>query len=163
VGMEFPLPPYTHVVTTDASKTGWGGHLWDRQVSGEWTLAEATSHINLLELWAVAKTLSAFQESLTGHRVVVHSDNSTVVSYINREGGTRSPTLCLHTRRLLLWCQAHGVGLKAIHIPGKTNILADELSRGWTPTEWSLAPHIAQTIFARTFYPTIDLFATSRN
>jgi hypothetical protein len=33
-----------------------------------------------------------------------------VVSYINREGGTRSPTLCLHTCQMLLWCQARGIG-----------------------------------------------------
>jgi hypothetical protein len=163
VGTEFPVPPFTHVVTTDASKTGWGGHWRDRQASGTWSSSEATAHINLLELWGVTLTLQAFREDLFGQRVVVQSDNSTVVSYINREGGTRSPTLCLHTRKLLLWCQAQGVVLKAIHIPGKTNILADELSRGWTPTEWSLAPHIAQTIFAKTFYPTIDLFATRHN
>jgi hypothetical protein len=96
VGMEFPTPPFTHVVTTDTSKTGWVSHLLDRQASGTWSPGEA------------------------------------VVSYINREGGTHSPTLCMHARQLLLWCQARDIVLKAIHIPGKTNILADELSLALT-------------------------------
>jgi hypothetical protein len=56
------------------------------------------------------------------------------------------------------------VTLRAIHIAGVTNLLADDLSRGRTnPTEWCLAPHVAQTIFSRIYYPSIDLFATFVN
>jgi hypothetical protein len=55
------------------------------------------------------------------------------------------------------------MSLKAIRIPEKTNILADELSQGWGPTEWSKAPHIVQTIFAMMYFSTINIFATDRN
>ena len=115
--------------------------------------------------WAVEKTLLWFESDLQGHSVLVQTDNSTVVAYLNREGGTRSPTLCCHTMRLLSWCRDHQITLRAIHIAGVTNILADDLSRGRTsdPTEISLAPQIAQTIFVRFCHPAIDLFASYQN
>jgi hypothetical protein len=86
-GVVFPTPPATRVLSTDASLSGWGGHLYDQTASGVWTDLEARSHINLLELWAVRNTVQVFEESLRGCRVLVQSDNSTVVAYMNKEGG----------------------------------------------------------------------------
>ena len=168
VGRVFPVPPPQLVVTTDASKKGWGGHLKTFRVSGVWSQDQSLLHINVLELLAVFNSLKALelQTDISEKKILIKSDNSTVVSYINRQGGTRSPTLCLHTRHLLIWCIQRGIFLTAVHTPGIDNTLADNLSRGVSlnPTEWSLAPQIVQTIFERVgIFPTMDLFATRHN
>ena len=55
--------------------------------------------------------------------------------------------------------------LKARHIPGRQNVIADKLSRiGQTiQTEWSLLPEVFQAICSEWHRPQIDLFATRFN
>ena len=67
--------------------------------------------------------------------------------------------------RILTWCSQRQVTLKARHIPGHLNVIADKLSRlGQTiQTEWSLLPKIFQRICNRWHRPQIDLFATRFN
>ena len=48
--------------------------------------------------------------------------------------------------------------LKARHIPGRLNMVADKLSR-----QWSLLPEVFKTICSRWNQPQIDLFATRFN
>jgi hypothetical protein len=165
VGVKFPAPPIDVTLTADASNWGWGAHTDMDNVQGQWTTQEATSHINLLELWAVFKGLQQLCHAVINRRVLVKSDNSTVVSYINKQGGTKSPSLCLHTRKLWYWCIDRGVMLTAIHIPGVENILADNLSRGVSlnPTEWSLSRQVFHELYLRRGFPTIDLFASQKN
>jgi hypothetical protein len=102
---------------------------------------------------------------VVGKRVLVKSDNSTVVAYVNKQGGTRSPTLCLHARRLWDWSISHDIHLRAIHIPGIVNTLADNLSRGvsLSPTEWSLSKQVFQELYMRRGFLTVDLFASAAN
>lgn len=72
---------------TDASPYGWGAHLEDRNVFGKWTVIEQSSPINLLELSAVENALHHFRDYVKHRQVLLRTDNSTVVSYINRQGG----------------------------------------------------------------------------
>ena len=44
-------------------------------------------------------------------------------------GGMRSGPLCAHLWRVLTWCTRKQVTLKARHIPGHLNVVADKLSR----------------------------------
>ena len=151
---------------TDASSYGWGAHLEDRNVSGRWSMEEQLSHINLLELSAVEKALHHFKNNVKHKQILLRTDNSTVVSYINRQGGTKSPALCMLTWRLLHWCRLWGVQLHAAHIPGERNVIADQLSRGRQipkMTEWSLNQGVVQQIFHIFSTPNIDLFATREN
>ena len=73
----------------------------------------------------------------------------------------RSSPLCSLLWRILTWCTRKQVTLKARHIPGRLNVVADKLSRqGQTiQTEWSLLPEVFQTICSRWHQPKIDLFA----
>ena len=64
-----------------------------------------------------------------GQIVLVATDNTTVVSYINKQGGMRSDSLCAVLWRLLSWCHHRGITLRARHIPGRLNVIADKLSR----------------------------------
>ena len=162
-----PLHPVRHAlqIFTDASKEGWGAHLNERIARGVWSVPESKLHINYLELKAVFLALREFQDLCVGKIVLVATDNTTVVAYINKEGGMRSGPLCALLWRILTWCSQRQVTLKARHIPGHLNVIADKLSRlGQTiQTEWSLLPEVFRRICSRWHQPQIDLFATRFN
>ena len=142
-----------------------GRSLKRAHCKGSWSVPESKLHINYLELKAVFLALKEFQDLCIGKIVLVATDNTTVVAYINKEGGMRSGPLCALLWRILTWCSHRQVTLKARHIPGHLNVIADKLSRlGQTiQTEWSLLPEIFQRICSRWHRPQIDLFATRFN
>ncbi len=94
-----------HMITTDASMTGWGTVFEGRPASREWTGEVLSWHINCLELRAVFLALMYFLPVLGEHHIIIRTDNMAVVSHINRQGGSRSRTLDRLARRLLLWSQ----------------------------------------------------------
>ena len=162
-----PLHPLKHAlqIFTDASKEGFGTHLDEHTTKSVWSLPESKLHINYLELKAVLLALRDFQQQVANQIVLVATDNTTVVSYINNEGGMRSGPLCALLWRILTWCTVNQVTLKARHIPGQLNVVADKLSRlgQIIQTEWSLLTEVFQTICIRWHRPQIDLFATKFN
>ncbi len=105
-----------HMITTDASMTGWGAVFEGRPASGEWKEEFLSWHINCLELRAVFLALKYFLPVLGGYHIIVRTDNMAVVSHINRQGGLRSCTLDRLARRLLLCSQDKFLSLRAIHI-----------------------------------------------
>ena len=159
-----PLHPLRHAlqVFTDASNEGWGAHLGDYIARGVWSEPESHLHINFLELKAVFLALKSFEHLCRGQIVLVAMDNTTVVSYINKEGGMRSGSLCALLWRLLSWCHPREIVLRARHIPGRLNAIADKLSRHnqVIQTEWSLSPQVFRLLFSSWALPQIDLFAT---
>ena len=161
------LHPREHdvLIFTDASTAGWGAHLGQSSTRGSWFPQETHLHINMLELKAVRLALLHFSSQCKGQQVLIASDNTTVVSYINKQGGTRSGELCALMWRILAWCHTHGVTLRARHVPGSLNVIADALSRKGQiqPTEWSLSPQVFQKVVRLWEYPQVDLFATSLN
>ena len=98
--------------------------------------------------------LKEFQDLCSNNIVLVATDNTTVFTYINKEGGMKSGSLCALLWRILSWCTRKQVTLKARHIPGRLNVIADKLSRlGQTiQTEWSLHPEVFQAICSYMLY-----------
>ncbi|XP_059199216.1 uncharacterized protein LOC131979287 [Centropristis striata] len=152
------------VVTTDASLTGWGGIHEGRSVRGVWSVGLQRSHINFLELSAVFLSLKHFLPSLMGQHVLVRTDNTTTVAYINRQGGLRSRQLHMLARRLILWSCGRLLSLRATHVPGVLNTGADLLSRG-APVygEWTLHPEVVEQLWSRYGRAAVDLFASREN
>ena len=159
-----PLHPLKHAlqIFTDTSSEGWGAHLYDHTARGTWSLPESKLHINHLELKAVYLALKEFRTLVCNKTVLIATDNTTVVAYINKEGGMKSGSLCALLWRILSWCTRQQVTLRARHIPGRLNVIADKLSRlGQTiQTEWSLHPAVFQAVCSRWHQPQVDLFAT---
>ena len=122
VGVRFGTPAPDLHLYSDASLSGWGAHLLDQNVSGVWSAQEKLLHINLLEMKAMFLALQAFQEVVSGHHVTAMCDNSTVVAYVNKQGGTVSRPLCLLTSRLLRWAESFDVHLEARYLPGESNV-----------------------------------------
>jgi ribonuclease HI len=109
-------------------------------VSGVWTSDLQKEHINFLEMKAVLHALSHFQSHLQNKSLVLASDNTTVVAYLQNQGGTHCYKLYLLTREILLLCDHLRLHLVVRHVPGKLNVLADSLSRtlAQVNTEWEL-------------------------
>ena len=150
---------------SDASCSGWGAHLLDQHVSGVWSDQEKLLHINLLEMKVLFLALQSFREDFIGHHVTAMCDNSTVVAYVNKQGGTVSRALCSLASRLLRWMESLDIHFDARYLPGQANVLADLLNRRGqvVGTEWSLHPQVARSLLSVWGNPSIDLFATSLN
>ncbi len=149
------------VVFTDASATGWGATYNRHAVSGLWTGPQLHWHINCLELLAVRLALGRLKGPLHGKHVLIRTDNTATVAYINRQGGLRSRRMWQLARHLLLWSQKHLRSLRAIHIPGMLNRAADELSRQPAlPGEWRLHPQVVQLIWGLFGAAQVDLYAS---
>ncbi len=144
------------VVYTDASAKGWGATFNGLAVSGVWTGPQLHWHINCLELLAVHLALNRLKRRLRGEHVLVRTDSTATVAYINRQGGLRSRRMSQLARHLLLWSRKHLRLLRAIHIPGLLNQTADEMSRVALPGEWRLHPRRSSwfaTFWTRTGRP----------
>ena len=163
-GVRFGTPAPDLHLYSDASCSGWGAHLLDQHVSRVWS-DQKLLHINLLEMKALFLGLQAFREDVIGHHVTAMCDNSTVLAYINKQGGTVSRALCLLASRLLRWTESFDIHLDARYLPGQANVLADVLSRRGQVigTEWSLHPQVARSLLRVWGNPSIDLFATCLN
>ena len=161
------LHPKDHSIQlfTDASNEGWGAHLDQNSTKGLWSEWEKRLHINVLELKAVSLALRDFKDQCQNQTVLVATDNSTVVAYINKQGGTHSAEMCALLWKIMTWCHHYHITLKARHIPGCLNVMADLLSRSnqVQSTEWSLHPQVFKQICRKWFTPHVDLFATHLN
>ena len=77
-GTSFPQPSPSVTLTT-----------------GTWSPAEQLLHINHLELLAILKALQSLNRKVANCHILVKSDNSIVVSYLNRQGAlTLLPCTC---------------------------------------------------------------------
>ena len=133
------LHPKDHSIQlfTDASNEGCGAHLDQSSTQGLWSDREKRLHINVLELKGVSLAL----QKLQGPVSEPNSCNGQLDSgsLHNKQGGTHLAEMCA---LLWTWCDHYYNTLKARHIPGCLNVMADLLSRSnqVQSTEWSLHP-----------------------
>ena len=126
---------------------------------GTWSLPESKLHINYLELKVVFLALKEFQDLYSNKIMLIATENTTVVAYINK-GGMRLGSLCALLWRILTCCSR-----KQVTPQGPTHSrLAECGSRQdiqMEPdhqTEWSLLPEVFQLICTRWHQLQIDLF-----
>ena len=96
---------------------------------GFWSESESEFHINVLEMKAVLFIFQCFFRQSFNTSVLVRSDNTSVVAYINHQGGSCSIRLCSLALELWNFCIARNIMVHAIHLPGAKNTEADALSR----------------------------------
>ncbi|KAL0148832.1 hypothetical protein M9458_055841 [Cirrhinus mrigala] len=105
--------------------------------------------VPLGQLLAVFLALHRFLPMLQHKHVLVRTENTATVAYINHQGfyACRMSQLARH---LLLWSQTRLKSLRAVHIPGELNRAANALSQQLThPREWRLHPQAVQLIWSR--------------
>ena len=166
-GMPIHPPDPKTFLYMDASHYGWGAHLEPMSLSfhGRWSEDQSQLHINMLEIMAIRFALIKALKYICHSCVMISTDNTTAVSYINNQGGTLSPNLFVEVWKILQWCLKHHIVIRIHHIPGKFNVLADRLSRidKIIKTEWDVDQSIANSIFQMFNYSSLDLFATPFN
>ena len=105
--------------------------------------------------------LHSFQHLLLGHHVLIRSDNTAAIAYLNRQGGVRSKSLNSLAVQIHLWAYPRFLSLSAAHVPGFLNFGADLLSRGTLRnSEWYLHPEVVSQIWSRFGRARVDLFAS---
>ena len=159
------IPNVDYTIHTDASNLGWGACDEIFVSNGRWSEEEKDMHINCLELLAVKFALKSYLPLQRNTRHIrIMSDNTTAISYINRQGGSHN--MSLNDISVDIWslCSQYDIHISAAHIPGKHNVLADLASREFhDAAEWMLSPKVFQNIIRKWGEPDIDLFASRLN
>lgn len=162
----------TLVVTTDASRTGWGAWIStveDQETPlsstwGFWPGAVArTKSSNWREAQATLLALQAFRGLVRNNTLLLRSDNASNVANLNRGGSSSQPLtdIVRAVWRLSLTLRAP---FKAAFYAGRENTWADTLSRiARDNSDWQLHPRLWQKVDSLWGPHSIDLFATSNN
>ena len=128
---------------TDTSNEGWGVHLEQNSTKGLWSDREKKSIHKCSRAEGGFSGPSKFQGPVP-KPVLIATDNSTVVAYINKQGGTHSAEMCTLVWKIMTWCHHYQITLKVRHNPGCLNVMTDLLSRSnqVQSTEWSLHRYV---------------------
>lgn len=118
----------------DGVQLGVGGRFNSQWFSGILILQNREIHrerltIQIGELYSIFLALSLWIPQLCNRRVVLFTDNESVMHMLNRSSST-CKTCMIMLRLITLWSMQHNVRIFAAHIPTEDNTEADYLSRG---------------------------------
>jgi hypothetical protein len=150
--------------TSDSSGMGYGGLSSQTLIAKTWERELQGQHSTRLETTAAARVISEVirTEDLWGGDLLHQSDNTTAVSYLNKQGG-RIPLLSKEVEDLWDLCLERGITLRAKYVPGINLEEADFYSRILLKdSELKLPPNVFESLHRR-FNLTLDLFATRFN
>ncbi|XP_072180692.1 uncharacterized protein [Diadema setosum] len=153
---------------TDASGLGWGATNLSIETGGRWNDLEMErarkNDINYLETLAAGFGLKSFCSSLHDVHVLLRSDNTTAVAYLNNMGGIKSKDCDSAARDIWRWCMERNIWVTAAHLPGSENTEADSRSRKFSDrNEWMLNKQAFNKLVSVFGLPDIDLFASRLN
>ena len=134
---------------TDASgEIGFGGFLsgsWFQDRWPEIVLREGRS-IAWKEFFPIVVAVVLWGHKMQGKRIMLRSDNTAVVEIINKQT-SKCPRIMRLMRFFVLQCLKQNVSFKASHISGKSNHIADALSRFQMQRFRKMAPTASQAGF----------------
>ena len=100
----------------------FGGQVAALQKSNSESQQESFIASSVAQMKAILLALKQCHQYVFNSTVMIATDNSSVVSYLKREGGTNSPSLCMEVWETLQWCNQKEINLLVRHISGKSNI-----------------------------------------
>ena len=125
---------------TDAASTqGFAAVFGSRWFNGRFPQIWQSYNIAVLELYPIVAALELWGRYMANHSVLFLTDNKAVVDVINKQSA-KNPHLMRLVRRLLVTALKFNVYFKYKHIPGKTNVIADKLSRFQEGAARQMAP-----------------------
>ncbi len=136
-------------VAVDAAEKGWGACAWtnseiDKQ--GVFPAECQAESINVKELFAIREGLRLVGPQKTQRELTIYCDNTTAVSWTNKQGSTKAPQAALDILAdLYQSAEAKRLNIRALHTPGHTNVIVDRLSRGQA-AEWATPRAVLETI-----------------
>ena len=167
-GCEIDKLEYDLEMFCDASREGYGCRLGHQTIGGRWSSEEIMTYdnnINALELLAIFYSLKSFDSILANKVILIRSDNTTAVCYVNEFGGQKSDICDSIARKIWDFCIEANMFVKAAHIKGSLNTEADKASRNFNDEiEHMIDRHVFSSIICKKFgKPTIDCFASRLN
>ena len=81
-----------------------------------------------LEMINILVAIRAWPRHWATHKILIHCDNQAVVAVMT-SSKSRDLTLGAIHRNILMECARFDIELHTVHIPGKTNVVADALSK----------------------------------
>jgi len=156
---------HTHfkLISSDASKLGWGASCANNSVGGRWQPDEAIMSINWLELYACLLAFKAFSALVSDSKVSAKLDNLCAIHYINNQGGVVESLNDL-SREFWAWCKQMNVRIYVSQVPGVENTVANFRSINFKDNaEWSLSDSVYDYIVNQWGSPDVDLFASRLN
>lgn len=137
-------PDDLQLFTDAAPSVGFGGYYNGRWFASTWPqaflerCADAPSSA-VYELYPIVLAAIVWGKEWRSKSVLIHSDNEAVVNAINTTR-TKSLTVSPYLRRLVWTAASYQFIIRAAHIPGHHNQIADSLSRFHFQKFRSLAP-----------------------
>jgi len=125
---EWTPSPNIYLFTDASGSLGWGAVYGSRWLQGSWSPDEILASIEYKELYAICGACSSWGHLWQKLRILVYCDNEAVVMCLAK-GYSKSPAVMDLIRRLFFVCTKFGFTVSAKHIPGRTNVAADALSR----------------------------------
>jgi hypothetical protein len=116
---------------TDASGVlGFGGFFCGKWFQGEWPqkVMHSKRSIAWLEFFPIVVAAVLWGKLLKGKRIIIRSDNAAAIAIINKQS-SKCPAIMSLVRFFVLQCLQYNVAFTARHIAGKSNNIADSLSR----------------------------------
>lgn len=104
------------------------GHWAHGKWPETWFDTSLLKNIAFLELFPVVTALVIWGHCLENKKILFHIDNQAVVSILNKKT-SRDPSIMFLLRRLVLLTLTYNILLKAEHISGSVNSIADAISR----------------------------------
>ena len=142
--MEVPSSANHHMYSDASGSFGcgawWNGHWFQLQ----WPENCKLGSIACKELLPMVMGCVIWGRQWRSQRVMAHCDNEAAVSVVN-SGYSRDPQMMQLLRSLFFIAAWHGITVRATHIPGRDNTLADAISRNRMDVFFQQAPQ-ASTI-----------------
>ena len=113
---------------TDASGIGFAGTLIGQWFQGYWPPSWQDFNIAIKELFPIVVALILWSNILKDKHLLILCDNEAVVYVINSQTSKEKHLMSL-IRTMTVSLMRNNVILRAKHVPGKQNIIADTLSR----------------------------------
>jgi hypothetical protein len=152
-------------VWTDASETGWGGHLdeFERaEATGVFDAALLGSSSNRRELYGALMVLCSLVSFLRDGLVLLVTDSQNMY-FILRKGGSMVVELNEIVEQIFNWCAENNVKLWVEWNRRNLNVRADELSNVVDRSDWKLLPRWFNLLSRRWGPFDVDRFASHLN
>ena len=125
---EWAPSPDFEVATDAAGKLGFGAFFQGEWFSAPWLPAQIALGMAYKELYPIIIACYVWGCKWSRRHVLFHCDNMSVVHIIN-SGTSRDENIMHLVRELLLVSIRFDFRVAAAHLPGRTNLIADALSR----------------------------------
>ena len=154
-------------LSTDACEYGYGGYFQGQWFAGRWpphilALAARNTKLSMpfLELLALVVAAGTFGHLWARKKITFHCDCQPAVDAVRGQGSRRPQQMHL-IRTLARIAIANNFDYNAIHIPGLTNVIADELSRAGDSVKFRAMCPNAQVHPTPTVWPDMTPLAAS--